>query len=394
MTNGKLVDRKGRVTTESLPDEPTARDIAKVFGGDGEQETLACHTGSMEVHRLSGGDKCLIIGSALGTGGSPKKRKDCDISNNYARQLCEEAKKIEATNAKKSVARSIAKVETFVESIGKLVQDDTDHEFYFRGHSDRRYLLRPSIYRESAWIENEHKMFRDLVLRCPGEFADLGTTLERLAKMQHYSLPTRLLDLTKNPLVALYFAAGAHSNASGKAESVDGEVVVFKIAKEDMKYYDSDTVSVISNLARMESTFDVKSIRDRYGEGISDKEYQKKFNTKEVQITRLLHEIREEKPYFRKAIVPKHIESVVAVKPKLDNPRILKQDGAFFLFGITDDKSTPAQIPDAFVCERLLIEKSGKEYIRTQLERLGLNEATLFPEIESVSEYIKDFYKP
>lgn len=39
---------------------------------------------------------------------------------------------------------------------------------------------------------------------------------------------------------------------------------------------------------------------------------------------------------------------------------------------------------------RIIIEKSKKESILTELDRVGINKSTLFPEIDKVADYIKD----
>jgi len=193
--------------------------------------------------------------------------------------------------------------------------------------------------------------------------------------MQHYSLPTRLLDITSNPLVALFFACKEETPMNE-----DGELFRFEIKEDELKYYDSDTVSVVSNIARRPHDFSIQSIK-----GLANSTFNKK-----GEIQYLLHEIRSEKPHFSAVIDSKHIEMVFCVKPKLDNPRIIRQEGAFFIFGISDDKTKCAKFD--FIYESYIISKSEKQKILNQLEALGINESTLFPEIDHVAKHLKDKY--
>ena len=41
---------------------------------------------------------------------------------------------------------------------------------------------------------------------------------------------------------------------------------------------------------------------------------------------------------------------------------------------------------------RIIIEKLKKESILTELDRIGINKSTLFPEIDKVADYIKEKY--
>lgn len=78
------------------------------------------------------------------------------------------------------------------------------------------------------------------------------------------------------------------------------------------------------------------------------------------------------------------------MKPIFDNPRIIRQSGAFFLYGIDGDKSKPAILN--FDYKTYIIGKAQKKKIRKQLEALGIDKSTLFPEVEHVAEHIKEKY--
>lgn len=273
----------------------------------------------------------------------------------------------------------VGSVRTFLDAIEKLDRSG-ETSFFYRGHPSFTYSLTPSIYRDARWIENEHVMFKELVLRCPNDFSSLASTFQTLVKMQHYGLPTRLLDLTANPLIALYFACDP---ADPPSES--GEVVAFRVPTTEIKYYDSDTVSVVSNIARRPFSFEVPPAN-----------LTKQAFNKAPAIRYLLHEIKQEKPYFEPEVVRDHLESVICVKPKMENPRIVRQDGAFLLFGVDGVKSTGASVPQHYIAsrglQRIIVIGAEKRRIRTQLEALGISKGTVYPEIDRVAEFLKAHY--
>lgn len=258
------------------------------------------------------------------------------------------------------------------------IQVKDDHTLFYRGHASDAFTPLPTIFRnqnddikKSRYVENEGELFHNLVTQCPEEFKDCTSTFDFLVKMQHYGLPTRLLDITSNPLVALYFACcSLIPDSSRDKNAKNGQVLIYQVPNDEIKYYNSDTVSVVSNLARADATFDFT--------GEEDKE-------------RFLHSIQAEKPYFKPYIKEEHLHSVICVKPKLDNRRIVKQSGAFFLFGMGRQKTDSIRIPDEYRpdVKHIAIPKASKENLLKELATLSISEATLFPEIDNVARFLK-----
>jgi hypothetical protein len=104
--------------------------------------------------------------------------------------------------------------------------------WYFRGQADASWRLIPSLFRQ-PWPPDE-KLFEQTILdvlkRALGARSSIpdryiGDDDYLLALAQHYGAPTRLLDWTRSPLVAAYFAA-SESIRLGR----DAPLAIFAIA--------------------------------------------------------------------------------------------------------------------------------------------------------------------
>ena len=180
-----------------------------------------------------------------------------------------------------------------------------------------------------------------------------------------------------------------------------------------MKHYDSDTVSILSNLAKCG---DIEINIDRNEElatklkeeedvqmGYEDPSL-KAFNNKDG-IPKLLHQIREEKPYFQPLIDPFDLCRTFLVKAKYANPRIINQAGAFFLFGLKlttgvfavclekgKGKEVP-RVPAQWVKRKLIVPKGCKANILKELELLGITDSYIYSGMEQYAKELKKKYK-
>lgn len=118
--------------------------------------------------------------------------------------------------------------------------------FFYRGHGSTKFEMQPSVYRVingKSFRDSEYHLYQDMLHRNPSAFSEDKTIFEKLIRMQHYELPTRLLDVTESSSVALFFAC------SGEREKdVDGQVFFFGMDKSKVIYTDAIPASSLAGL--------------------------------------------------------------------------------------------------------------------------------------------------
>ena len=114
--------------------------------------------------------------------------------------------------------------------------------------------------------------------------------------------------------------AEAAVKAAIAARDSRGAVYLFSIPEDRVKHYDSDTVSILANLAKCRDR--EMDIYTEQTKGVVKAKVLEKFNER-AGIRILLSQIKEEKPYFEPLIRPNDLSRIFLVKAKYGNPRII-----------------------------------------------------------------------
>jgi hypothetical protein len=226
---------------------------------------------------------------------------------------------------------------------------------WYRGCRDKDHKLRPTLYRHASKtkIEEISALEAELTTRfvqrsLPFLQRTLTDDWDKLFLMQHYGVPTRLLDWTENPFVGIYFALNSGTESK----------------RTDAALWMCDPIGW--NQAALDHI--------SYKGGVLDESNQL---------------LRSYAPGMPVAQMPMH---PIMIYGTYNSPRIVAQRGGFALFGQgiepMEEVHKLGKFPSG-VLTKIIIEKERVEEIRASLFRKGFTESVVFPDLDGLAKEIR-----
>lgn len=292
------------------------------------------------------------------------------------------------------------------ELIGKLVELSKKKTNIFRGYGKSDELLH-NLVRDKDWTDREVDFLLEFEKYGLQYISAANNSIDLMSNAQHYGLPTRLLDFTYNPFIALSFAL--HMPKASNYRDYDNKTYYYiiycdlsdhilinslPITNIQNPKYETfslvkdcvNSISTLNNLNRLKvhPSINKTEIREYFISGFLNKNLEQRLympglidTTRAEEINKLADEMVE------KFIVDK----LLFIDPIQSNQRVIMQQGLFMLpYEISEDKHM--EILQKNMC-LIKIEKSLRVELLDYLDKLGLNTFRLMPDLQSVSYAIK-----
>ena len=246
--------------------------------------------------------------------------------------------------------------------------------FVFRGLSDREYRLETSLTR----LGGPYDILEKHLLRNFRKYGQMEAHVfpsfwHLLSIAQHYGLPTRLLDWTYSPYVALHFATANHEKFN-----IDGVIWVVNYQEVHGLVPNGLKQRLRSDLAQ---AFTVELLSSLFAQKTGP--FLEDFSFHDV--LRSLEQFEE---------LQQHGEFLLFFEPPSMDSRIVNQFGLFSVMPnpkrAVDDWL--AQYPHLY--KRIIIPKELKWEFRDKLDQCNITERVLFPGLDGLSAWLRRYYSP
>ena len=252
----------------------------------------------------------------------------------------------------------IHSVNEYITRIEEITDESKpNYKMWYRGQN-ANYSLLPGVFRRKKNMEyKENFIIRAFNGAYENYCEHISTEAEKFSFMQHYGIPTRLLDWTESALIALFFAVNEEN------EKDDYTVWVLNPEKLNELTIERKHNGPFS----FENDFIEKRFRAIPYDGVSEKLYP---NELQGMI---------EKSNFPIAFHPKYSK----------NNRIAAQKGMFVMWGINHQslEIIMGEIPNSLY--KIVIKNCDRGKIYKELNILGITETTVYPDIKGLAEELK-----